>query len=240
MNEVVIPEEALESFKVEWTRFTARSQPAFKFLGGHQLYSFLENLQAPLGFIDDTRPPEARKVYYDYVRHELQLKGTEFSMKHSDTTCVGISYRKLLYLLCLHASPPEVMPYGARMRRQDEVLRLKAYNGIVKVAAAWRGQKARADIRNIKDMLQDHASVPAHERQKSAKALISALVEAKHKNAEEARLAAVERGEENGNGVRRPPSLKLDLRSSSPEALRAAPSPVLNPGVWSPEVPHRV
>ena len=55
-------------------RFTARSQPAFKFLGGHQLYSFLENLQAPLGFIDDTRPPEARKVYYDYVRHELQLK----------------------------------------------------------------------------------------------------------------------------------------------------------------------
>ena len=40
------------SFKEVWTEFTAKSQPAFKFLATHQLYKFMDTMQAPLGFVE--------------------------------------------------------------------------------------------------------------------------------------------------------------------------------------------
>ena len=50
LNEVLIPEEAIVSFKVAWARHTYRSDPPFKYLAGHELYSFLDDVEEPLGF----------------------------------------------------------------------------------------------------------------------------------------------------------------------------------------------
>jgi len=85
MSEELIPESAIRSFKANWARFTVHSNPPFKYLAGHNLFSFLDCVEAPLGF----KPKhyhghsgqkkgafKERKRYYDKVRKEIEVKGT--------------------------------------------------------------------------------------------------------------------------------------------------------------------
>ena len=101
--------------------------------------------------------------YYDMVRKELDIKGEMFEWRDGEY-CKGMAYRKLLYLLCIHASNLDVLPYTARMERKDELFRLRGFLSLCKVpnpnpishpnpdfvtnleiSAAWRGIQGRRD-----------------------------------------------------------------------------------------------
>jgi len=98
----------------------------------------------------------------------------------------GMPYRKLLYLLCLHASKLNVLPYTARMERKDEIYRLDAYLALCKVQSSWRGIRGRRDAREYKQVVE----AKRNEQKRAKKGVVFKKIMAKRIEDEKSKRAS--------------------------------------------------
>lgn len=138
VGDAELNEFVLEKFKKTWYRFTLKDRHADRHLGQalkvNKLKEFLEALGAPLGV-----------VVWDY-RGDNKFKMIREEVRRVEVPNVGISYRQMQYILCVHAmseDPACDMPVEEKVMREEFLTELATERAASLIQAIYRGKKGR-------------------------------------------------------------------------------------------------
>jgi len=141
VGDAEISEFVLSKFKTQWYLITLKDKHAKQHLGKYmkaaKTREFLERLGAPLGIV--VWDSEGTKKYKT-IKEEVRL----FS-----TPGMGISYRRMQYVLCLHAmniDPACEMPLDEHEAREEAMFKIAQERAAAMLQGAWRGKQGRAKL----------------------------------------------------------------------------------------------